>query len=92
MTTPVPPAAPYAPKTNTLSIVALILGFVAAPIGIILGFVALNQIKTSGEGGRGLALTGIIAGFVITAFYIIGIILYFITLASLAGISGTYGY
>ena len=33
-------------------------------IGIVLGVVALNQIKTSGEGGRGLAIAGIAVGAV----------------------------
>ena len=33
-------------------------------VGIVLGVVALNQIKTSGEGGRGLAIAGIAVGAV----------------------------
>ena len=60
-------------KTNSLAIASLvasvigILPFVCglgSIIGIVLGVVALNQIKTSGEGGRGLAIAGIAVGAV----------------------------
>ena len=62
-----------AQKTNSLAIASLvasalgILPFVCglgSIIGIVLGVVALNQIKTSGEGGRGLAIAGIAVGAV----------------------------
>lgn len=32
------------------------------PIGMILGFVALSQIKKSGEQGRGMAIAGVVIG------------------------------
>jgi hypothetical protein len=60
-------------KTNSLaiaSLVASVIGIlpfvcgVGSIIGIVLGVVALNQIKTSGEGGRGLAIAGIAVGAV----------------------------
>jgi peptidyl-prolyl cis-trans isomerase B (cyclophilin B) len=64
-------AAPAA-KTNTLAIVGLILSIVGCSlIGIILGFVAKNQIKTSGEGGDGLATAAIVIGFAWIALQII---------------------
>lgn len=75
MTTPTPPAAaPVGPRTNTLAIIALIAAFVIAPAGIIIGFIAKGQIKQSGEAGSGLATAGIVIGFIVTALYIIGII------------------
>lgn len=77
MTDAQPPAysAPApAGKTNTLAIVALILGIVVPIGGIICGPIALGQIKRTGEGGRGLAIAGIIIGAVIILFYIILII------------------
>jgi peptidyl-prolyl cis-trans isomerase B (cyclophilin B) len=65
-------AAPAAgPKTNVLAIIAIIAAFVFAPVGIVLGFIALNQIKTSHEAGRGLALAGVILGFVFTLLWLI---------------------
>ena len=55
-------------KTNGLAIASLVLslvgfGFIAA----ILGHVALGQIKRQNEAGRGLALAGVIIGWVATA-------------------------
>ncbi len=61
---PYPPPygqAPYtAQRTNTLAIVGFILTLVVCPpVGAVVCFIALSQIKQTGEGGRGLALAGI---------------------------------
>jgi hypothetical protein len=61
-------------KTNGISILAIILGFVFPVGGIIAGVVALAQIKRTGEKGRGLAITGIVAGAVISVLAIIAVI------------------
>jgi hypothetical protein len=88
--TPIPPAAPaYAPapaagRTNVLAIVALILGIVVPIGGIICGPIALGQIKRTGEGGRGLAIAGIIIGAVLILLYII-LIIVSVALAATAG-------
>ena len=85
------PAAPggyYAPPTNTLAILALVLSFVVSLGGIICGHIALAQIKRTGEGGRGLAIAGLIIGYVITGFfvlYIIGVIIFAIWASTSAG-------
>jgi hypothetical protein len=84
----------YAPPTNTLAILALVLAFVISPGGIICGHIALNQIKRTGEGGRGLAMAGLIIGYVFTGFwvlYIIGIIIFF-AWAGTMGAFSTYPY
>lgn len=67
------PAAPTADasRTNVVSIVAIVLGFVVPIGGIIAGAVGLAQIKRTGEKGRGLALTGIIVGSVLTVLGVI---------------------
>ena len=93
MTATPPPAAPapLAPKTNTLAIVALILGIVVPIGGIIVGPIALGQIKRTGEGGRPLALVGLILGIVFTLLYIIIIIANVVLFATAASI-GSYGY
>ena len=77
MSAPTPYTAPAAPagKTNTLAIIALIGAFVVSPAGIICGHIALNQIKKTGEAGRGLALWGTILGYVFTAFWIVWILI-----------------
>jgi Domain of unknown function (DUF4190) len=64
-------APPAGPKTNTLAIVAIILGFLVPVGGIITGHIALGQIKRTGEAGHGLALTGTVVGYVLTALYIV---------------------
>jgi len=76
------PAAPggyYAPPTNTLAILSLVLAFVISIGGIICGHIALSQIKRTGEGGRGLAIAGLIIGYVFTGIgllYIVGVLIF----------------
>ncbi|RFA19401.1 DUF4190 domain-containing protein [Subtercola boreus] len=92
MTTPNPYAAPGAParKTNVLSIVALVVSIVGFTIiGIVLGFVSLNQIKKTGEAGRGLALAAIIIGFVELVLLIIYII-FIVVLVGASSVSTNY--
>lgn len=69
-----PPPPAQGPPTNTMAIISLVLAFVFAPAGLILGFIARKQIKETGEGGAGLALAGII----ISALQIVAGILAFI--------------
>jgi Domain of unknown function (DUF4190) len=94
MTDPVvPPAAPVyqpaaaGPKTNVLAIVGFILAFVVTVAGIVVSFIALSQIKKTGEGGHGLALAGVILGFVFSAFWII----YFIVIIAALAFAGSVG-
>ncbi|MFE9689040.1 DUF4190 domain-containing protein [Micromonospora sp. NPDC005806] len=78
-----PPAYPaYGPpprKTNGLAIAALALSLIGitscitAPIGAILGHVALKQIREQGEQGEGMAKAGIIIGWILTALMVVGI-------------------
>jgi len=57
-------AAPAAPKTNVLAIVSLVSAFFISLVAIITGHIALSQIKKTGEQGRGLAIAGLIIGYV----------------------------
>lgn len=56
------------PKTNTMAIASLVSSLIGvlcgigSIVGIVLGLVALNQIKTTREGGQGLAIAGIAVG------------------------------
>ena len=71
------PAPTYVPSrpTNVLAIISLIASCIGFTVpGIIMGHIALHQIKTSGEQGRGLALAGVIVGycrFAITAVFVV---------------------
>ena len=77
------PGQPYgyppSTRTNGMAIAALVCSLAAfvvcisAPVGIVLGFVALSQIKRTGEQGRGLALAGIWVGAAFTALVVIGL-------------------
>jgi len=96
---PLPPQQPQQPQYgayqqpqpvgyNTMSIVAFILAFFVSIVGIILGFVALSQIKRTGEQGRGLALAAVIIGFVEVA---IGIVVSIFVLIAF-GIAASQGH
>lgn len=75
-------AYPQGPKTNTLAIVSLISSLVGVfvlfgigqIVGIITGHISLNQIKRTGEGGRGMALAGVIVGWVTLGLVIVATI------------------
>src|ERR1700710_2384837 len=64
-------AQPPAEKSNVLAIVSLILGIVSYFTGfflaigaVITGHIALGQIKRTGAKGRGMAIAGLILGYV----------------------------
>ena len=73
---PPPPAPQYgyyqAPRTNSTAIVSLVAGisaFVFCPViggivAIITGHVAIGQIQRTVEQGRGLAIAGLVLGYV----------------------------
>ena len=51
------------PRTNPLAVVALVLGIVFPPFAIPIGHVARAQILRTGERGDGLALAGLVLGY-----------------------------
>jgi len=74
----------YPQRTNPLAIASLIVslgGLVIFPgsiVGIVLGHVALAQIARHGEAGRGLAIGGLVAGYIITGLGLLFVLLYVI--------------
>jgi len=72
----------YVRPTNTMAILALVMAFVFAPAGLILGIVARKQIRQTGEDGDGLALAGIIVGGIVTAIFVFFIVLWIIAFAT----------
>jgi len=91
---PAPAAQPVfvaAKPTNTLAIVALVTSLLGIGLaGIICGHISLGQIKRSGEQGYGLALAGLIIGYVETAFVALAIVGFFSLFAF--GHYSSYGY
>lgn len=77
-------------RTNVLAILSLIFAFVFSIAGIILGHIALNQIKKTGEQGRGLALTGTILSYVFTGFGLLILIIYIGFIAAIIGSESFY--
>jgi fumarate reductase subunit D len=72
---------PQGAGTNSMAIASLVCSLfgwlcVIGPIlGLIFGFLALGQIKQTGQGGRGMAIAGIvIGGLVIAASIVFGIL------------------
>jgi hypothetical protein len=92
---------PSGAKTNVLAIVSLIAsisGFVILPfvgpiVGVICGHISLGQIKKTGEQGRGMALAGVILGYVGIALAILGTIIFFVVFgAVMANVDWTTTY
>ncbi|WP_396658021.1 DUF4190 domain-containing protein [Microbacterium sp.] len=87
---------PAGPKYNVMAIVSFVsslVGLFVIPIigqivGIITGHISLNQLKTSGENGRGLALAGTIIGWVSLGLAVLAIILIFAFVIPLAIANG----
>jgi peptidyl-prolyl cis-trans isomerase B (cyclophilin B) len=67
----------YAPPrpTNAMAIASLVCAFLIAPLGIVFGHMSLSQIKKTGEEGRGLAIAGLVVGYLITALTILVVVL-----------------
>ncbi|QLL09990.1 DUF4190 domain-containing protein [Mycobacterium vicinigordonae] len=89
---PIPSAGLYPPyrvgrPTNSMAIVALVTSFVLAPLGIIFGHISLSQIKRTGEEGRGLAIAGLVIGYVATSLTVIGLVFFLVVMASLGAAS-----
>ena len=83
---PPPMYPPHRPQTEGLAIASLVVSCASVPglclwsvggllglVGAILGHVARRRIRTSGAGGAGLALAGIIVGWIITGLSALGI-------------------
>jgi len=82
-----PPPGYYAPMyqpprpTNGMAIAALICSVAFAPLGIVFGHIALSQIRRTGEEGRGLAVAGLVIGYVFTAIAVLFVIFWIVMFA-----------
>jgi hypothetical protein len=90
--------------TNTLAVVSLVSGIlswialplVASIVAVVCGHIARGQIRDSfgREGGDGMALTGLVLGYVnlfagcVAAFLIVGAMIGLFTLAGLGAMGG----
>ncbi len=86
-TKPSVPSQPAVNKTNTVSIFAIILTFLLFTIpviGLILGIVALVQIKKRNEGGKGLAIASIVFSsiFIIVQLVFLGFVVWLMSVGN----------
>lgn len=92
---PTPSKATTLDKTNTFALVSIILAFLAPIAAIIFGHMSLSQIKRTGDAGRGMALTGLILGYIYAVSILLFVVLYvgffFVMIGSLASLS-QYSY
>ena len=84
-------AAPNTQKTNVLAIISLVSAFFISLAAVITGHIALSQIKKTGEQGRGLAIAGLVIGYIGLVVGLIFIIIWFAVLG-LAASSGSLTY
>jgi hypothetical protein len=63
---------------NTLATLSIVFAFVFAPVGVVLGHVALAQISRRGERGRDRALIGLTLSYVFILFGVVALIVWLI--------------
>lgn len=69
-------------STNGLAIAALVLSLAClSPVAVVLGHVSLGQIKRSREGGRELAIIGLVFGYLGLLLWIVWIGLFILGLS-----------
>ena len=59
-----PGAAGYAPRTNVPAVISLVFGILGGSVvAIVLGHISLSQTRRTGEGGRRMAIAGLVLGY-----------------------------
>ena len=93
-----PPAPPPPPATNGLAIASLVCGVaqmmlwpLATIPAVVLGHVARHQIRRTGEQGAGLALAGLILGWIGVGFVALAVIAAVLVVAAVSSGSGGAG-
>ena len=89
-------AQPTGAKTNVLALVSLIASIagiviawgIGSIVGIICGHISLSQIKKTGEEGRGMAVAGLIVGYIGLALAILSVIIIAIIFGTIAASGG----
>ena len=87
------------PPTNSMAVASLAVGIaswlmcpiVGAVAAIVLGHVARGQIRRTGEAGGGLAVAGLILGYVHLAVYGLILMVWLILLGGMAAMVGILG-
>jgi hypothetical protein len=62
-------------RTNTLAILTLIFGVLGGYLAIVFGHIAISQIRRTGERGGGMAIAGLVLGYLWLAVTVILVLL-----------------
>ena len=81
MTNPTP--AP----SSSLAVLSVVFAVLFPPLGIALGALALDEIRTTGERGRAAAKVGIVLGIVFTAAWTVIVVGYLAAFTFIAALS-----
>ncbi|WP_433442058.1 DUF4190 domain-containing protein [Nonomuraea sp. CA-141351] len=83
-----------AKSTNGMAVASLVLGIIGLIFcgltsipGVILGHIALNRIKKTGEEGSGMAVGGLVTSYITVVLWVLGWIIFGGMLLSLIGLS-----
>jgi hypothetical protein len=79
-------------KFNVLAIVSLVSAFFISLVAIITGHIALSQIRKTGEKGRGLAIGGLVLGYLGVVAAIIVVIVWIAVFATAINDGTLSGY
>lgn len=71
----VPPQSGLAIAAMIVSLCGLVTCGLSGVVGLILGIVALQQVRRTGARGRGMAITGIVVGAVFTVLFVLFVVL-----------------
>jgi Sec-independent protein secretion pathway component TatC len=77
-------------RTNAVAMVAIVMVFFNPVAGLILGHIALVQIKRTGDEGRAAALLAAVIGWVLSGLLLLGLIGALIAGSLLAGFAGWF--
>jgi hypothetical protein len=75
-----PPQHPHRPPTlehtSTLATLSVVFAFVLAPVGAVLGHLALRDIRRRGERGRNRAVVGLTLSYTVTVVAVVGLVVW----------------
>lgn len=80
-----------AARTNTMAILSLVFAFFVSILAVVFGHVALGQIRRTGEPGGGMAVAGLVLGYIGIVGGAVAVIYWIVVVSTFANMSG-YGY
>ncbi|BBZ36014.1 DUF4190 domain-containing protein [Mycolicibacterium confluentis] len=77
---PYPPPPQPAPQgeVNTLATLSVVFAILSAPVGAVLGHIALSQVKRTGQRGRERALVGVTLSYLVIVLAVVALILWLV--------------